>query len=107
MRYETFALSSLALSAHVEQGAMHLRLGGRLGVRDVDALEAALSRIVARRPSRVVIDLSDLESVAAVGIGSLNTFRHALTRAGGQVQFQNPCPDVAARLRECGLGSAF
>ena len=107
MRYETSRLSGLDLSAHVERGEAFLRLGGRLNVRDVDALESALSRIVVRRPHRVVIDLSDLESVAAMGIGSLNTFCRALTRAGGRVVLQNPCPDVAGRLRECGLGSAI
>jgi anti-anti-sigma factor len=97
-----------AFEAHAEvgDGEARLRLAGRLGVRDGEALEEALIHVVVHWPARVTIDLSDLEEVAAIGLGSLNLFRRALARAGGRLSLLDPRPQVARQLRECGLGDA-
>jgi anti-anti-sigma factor len=74
-----------------------VRLRGVAGVLEAGALEASLLRLAARRPARVTFDLSRLEFISSLAMGSLVTFRRAAARAGGRVCL---APDLRPMVRE-------
>jgi anti-anti-sigma regulatory factor len=67
------------------------------GVLEAGVLEASLSRLAARRPARVTFDLSGLQFISSLAMGSLVTFRRAAARAGGRVCL---APDLQPMVRE-------
>jgi anti-anti-sigma factor len=60
-------------------------LRGEADVGEAAGLEAALSRLLAKRPTCVIFDLSELRSVSSLAVGVLATFRRAAARAGVRV----------------------
>jgi anti-anti-sigma factor len=62
-----------------------VRLWGDAGVPEAGVLEGRLSRLAARRPARVTLDLSELRTISTLAMGILVTYRRAATRAGARV----------------------
>jgi anti-anti-sigma factor len=74
-----------------------VRLSGEAGIPEAGALEAAVSRLVARRPACVTFDLSELRLISSLAMGVLVAFRRAATRAGARVCL---VPDLRPAVRE-------
>jgi hypothetical protein len=65
-------------------------------------------RVVARRPARVIFDLSDLRFLSSLAMGVLATFRRAAVRAGVRVCRATPLhPPVREALERAELMDLF
>jgi anti-anti-sigma regulatory factor len=74
-----------------------VRLQGVAGALEAGALDAPLARLAARGPARVTFDLSGLQFISSLVMGSLVAFRRAAVRAGGRVFL---APDLHPAVRE-------
>jgi anti-anti-sigma factor len=72
-------------------------LRGEAGVAEAGALERLLLSLVARRPSSVIFDLSELLFISSLAMGVLVAFRRAVVRGGGRVYLE---PELHPALRE-------
>jgi anti-anti-sigma factor len=92
------------------EGAEELvvRLTGEAGVRQASDLEAALLRISARRPRLVTLDLSGLNFICCLAMGSLAAYRRGAVRAGSRVRMAATLPEsVRQALHHSGLLALF
>jgi sulfate permease, SulP family len=80
-------------------GTSVVRLGGDAGFPGADRLADALAAVAARRPRRVVIDLSDLTFISSLAIGVLVTFKYRLIRQGGAIMLVGARPRIEETLR--------
>jgi anti-sigma B factor antagonist len=84
-----------------------VRLGGEGGYLAAGALQAPLTRLMARRPALVVFDLAELAFVASLLLGVLVGFRRTSARHGGQVRLTGLQPAVRETFEAAGLLSLF
>ena len=70
-------------------------------------MKFTLLPLTARRPARVVLDLSDLTFISSLGLGALVEFRRGLVRNGGQVWLAAPSPQIHELLEMSGLLAIF
>jgi anti-anti-sigma factor len=85
-----------------------VRLRGEAGLAEARALEAALMRLVVRRPVRVTFDLSELLFLSSLVMGVLVSYRRAAVRAGVRVCLASGRhPAVGAALDRAGLTGLF
>ena len=76
---------------------------GEAGFRQVEALRAALAKVAAERPRRVVLNLSRLDFISSAGMGVLVSFKHALARDGASLTLAAVPPHVFDVLHAAGL----
>jgi len=76
-----------------------VRLSGDAGFPDADRLADALAAVAARRPRKVVIDLSGLAFISSLAIGVLVTFKYRLKRQGGGMVIVGARPRIEETLR--------
>jgi anti-anti-sigma regulatory factor len=77
-------------------------------VAEAGVLESALSRLVARRPARVIFDLSGLRLLSSLALGVLADYRRAAVRAGVRVgRASNLHPAVREALDHAELMDLF
>jgi anti-anti-sigma factor len=91
--------NSLVVDCVEEQGALVVTPHGDGGYRQAELLGDALSRIAARKPPRVTLNLSRLTFIDSVGMGVLISFKHALTREGGKLALADVPTHIAEVLR--------
>lgn len=72
-----------------------------------DLFEGAIDKVLARQPTKVVVDMAGLEYMDSAGLGMLLTLRDRATRAGATVWLRNPGPEVAELLRLACFESLF
>jgi anti-anti-sigma factor len=83
-------------------------LRGEAGVAEARVLEASLSRLVARRPARVIFDLSELRFLSSLAVVVLVGYRRAAVRAGVRVYRAHALhPAVRETLEQTGLMGLF
>jgi anti-anti-sigma factor len=70
-------------------------------------LEDQLAELAARRPMRVVLDLSGIGALSSVGLGVILSIRRAVATYGGQVQLQSAPAGVLELLRRTGVDVLF
>jgi anti-anti-sigma factor len=80
-------------------GTSVVRLSGDAGFPDADRLADAMAAVAARRPPRVVIDLSGLAFISSLAVGVLVTFKYRLTRQGGRMRLVGARPRIEEVLR--------
>ena len=90
---------SLVVDCVEEQGALVVTPHGDGGYRQAELLGDALSRIAARKPPRVTLNLSRLTFIDSVGMGVLISVKHALTREGGKLALADVPTHIAEVLR--------
>ncbi len=81
--------------------ALILRLSGSAGLSDADALEAGINDLIARRPTRVVIDVSELTFITSTSIGHLLALGRAAESVDGRAVIAGARGEVAEALRRC------
>lgn len=74
----------------VADGRLRARIAGELRLESVGDLERILMRISAERPTTVVLDLSRVDAIPCLAIGSLVAFYRGICRRGGTVQVIAP-----------------
>jgi anti-sigma B factor antagonist len=73
--------------------AVVLRLSGQLRI-DVAPLDREVTRILARHPRLVVLDLAGLSFCSSLGMGCLVTLRRSLARTDSKARLAALQPDV-------------
>ena len=84
-------------------GVRHVRLMGRLDMYGSTAIEEQFTRIIAADTSGVVVDLSDVEFIASIGIRMLLANARALEERGGKLVLCCPRPFVLEIFEIAGL----
>ena len=84
-----------------------VRLEGSASFNNLDRLQFALVRLVARRTPLVVLDLSELTFIASLAMGILVTFRRDIERWGGRVRVAGARPEIYEALQVAGLTEVF
>lgn len=83
------------------------RLSGRLDGAGVDRLQLHLNRFLVNRPQRVTFDLTELSFVSSLGLGSLVSFQHQMSRHRGHVVLAGMQRDVRSAVSLSGLERLF
>jgi anti-anti-sigma factor len=84
-----------------------LRVEGSASFNNLDRLQFALIRLVARRTPLAMLDFSELTFIASLAMGMLVTFRRDLGRWGGRVRIAGVRPEIYEALRAAGLAELF
>jgi anti-sigma B factor antagonist len=87
-------MSSSVTAETIEMpGAVVVKIAGEIKT-DISELDRQFLRLLASRPSVVVLDLSGLSFCSSLGMGSFMAIRRDLTRRGGKVKLVGLQPMV-------------
>lgn len=87
----------------LDDGVTLAKLAGRLDVAGSRAIDLPFTSHVATQSVRVVVDLSEVDFLASLGIRSLVVPARAARARGGDVVLLNPKPKVMEVLQVSGL----
>jgi anti-anti-sigma factor len=94
---------ALSIESQEIPGGRLLRIEGQVDLASIADLDSAITALIAARPVRVVLDLSQMTFISSLGIGSIVNLRNALVRHGGSVLVAAPQPMVAEAFRRVRL----
>ena len=80
-----------------------IKLIGRLDIIGVGAIETQFSGYCAGEDPRVLVDLSDVEFLASIGIRLLTLNAKSISSRGGRMVLLSPTPDVRSVLEITGI----
>ena len=83
-----------------------VRLSGDFGF-EVDEIQAAFDKLVAKRPDAVALDLGGLTMISSLLLGALVGLRRSVVRGGGEIRMQACAPLVRDVLRRVQLDTLF
>lgn len=86
------------ISTDLPDGIRKIDLHGRLDLDGADAIDLKLTVLVSVERTFSIIDLSDVDFVASIGIATLVRSAKAARRRNGNVVLMNPSPNVATVL---------
>ena len=100
--------STLTVETRTESdGTVVVTPVGAAGLGGAEELERQLAPVAAKKPARIVLDLSKLTFISSVGITVLVSFQRDVAGWKGQMTLANPTEDVAAVLRRVRLDELF
>jgi anti-sigma B factor antagonist len=105
--YGVGSVEPLLVRAVDHPSGLIIKVTGDAGVENVSALDIELNRIASRHPPVVVFDLSGLEFIASLGMGTLMSFRQTITRNGGVVRIAAAKPAVLDVFKRAALKALF
>lgn len=82
-------------------------VAGAAGTHNLDPLDFALLRMVARRPQLVVLDFSELTFLSSLAMGFLVRLHRDLARWGGRLRLAGTRPEVRESLEAARLADLF
>ncbi|WKZ35728.1 MAG: STAS domain-containing protein [Anaerolineales bacterium] len=80
-----------------------IRLTGRLDVMGVNEVDLRFAVYCSGQNVRVLVDLSEVEYLASIGIRMLTTNAKSLASRGGKMVLLNPTSDVKGVLEMTGI----
>lgn len=95
----------LALKEH--EKIFTVEVNGRVEFRDVDSFEAYFKALTARGITRIILDMSQVESVVSGSLGTLMKLADDLEARGGRLVVLNPNVKVLSVFRRMGLDEVF
>lgn len=98
---------NLTLVLHDTPRGLVASLSGDAGVAAVDELEQLLLPLSARRPALLVLDLSSLEFISSLAMGTLVAFQRGLKRHRSQLVLAAVPPVIRQALRYAMLEPMF
>ena len=81
-------------------------LSGDFGF-EIDDIQAAFDKLVAKRPEAVDLDLGGLTMISSLLLGALVGLRRSVVRSGGEVRMKACAPLVRDVLRRVQLDGLF
>jgi anti-anti-sigma factor len=100
-------MSELQFETRVEDDVTVVRLAGSADLDGAAVLEREMLSLCARRPARVVFDLTDLTAISSLFIGGLVKYRHTWDAWKGDAVLAGATDAVEAALRRCRLDQIF
>ena len=89
--------------SEVENNIKLIKLDGRLDIVGVGAIENQFSAYCSGENPRVIVDLSDVEFLASIGIRLLTLNAKSITTRGGRIVLLNPKTDIRDVLEITGI----
>jgi anti-anti-sigma factor len=89
--------------SELENNIRLIKLVGDLDIVGVGAIETQFSGYCAGENPRVVVDLSEVEFLASIGIRLLTLNAKAVASRGGRMVLLHPTPDVKSVLEITGI----
>ena len=89
--------------SELENNIRLIKLIGKLDIIGVGLIETKFSAYCAGERPRVVVDLSEVEFLASIGIRLLTLNAKSISSRGGQMILLNPKPDVRNVLEITGI----
>ena len=86
-----------------ENGIRLIKLNGRLDIIGTGKIETVFTGFCAGEKVRVVVDLSEVDFLASIGIRLLVTTAKSLASRGGKIALLNPIPEVQQVLEITGI----
>lgn len=80
-----------------------IKMIGKLDITGVGAIEAKFTDYCAGENPRVLVDLSDIEFLASIGIRLLILNAKSISGRGGRMVLLNPSPEVRSVLEITGI----
>jgi len=100
-------MNGLSVQTRTEGEAVVVALVGAADVAGAALLERELTMLSARRPARVVFDLSGVTFISSLCIGALVSFYRGSAAWKGRVALAGANETVAGALRRCRLDHLF
>jgi anti-sigma B factor antagonist len=97
----------LKVSTRSHLGAAIVAVVGEIDLYTAPRLQAEITRVLADRPDRVVIDMSGVEFCDSTGMNVLLSALKRLKERGGVLEVAAPRPAVRKILQVTGLDSVF
>jgi len=85
----------------------HVKLIGKLDVAGMHAVDMKFHGYTAGQGDPCIVDLSDLEFIASLGMGMLISCAQSLQRKDQKMVILNPQKDVETVLKTAGLDNAI
>ena len=89
--------------SELENNIRMIKLTGRLDILGVGAIETKFAGYCAGENCRVLVDLSDVEFLASIGIRLLMLNAKSMSGRGGRMVLFSPIPDVRSVLEITGI----
>jgi anti-sigma B factor antagonist len=89
--------------SELEKNIRWIKLIGRLDIAGVGEIESEFSAYCLGENPRVIVDLSDVDFLASIGIRLLTLNAKSITGRGGRMVLLRPSPDVREILEITGL----
>ena len=87
----------------MDNGIHLIRLSGRLDIIGTGEIETKFAAFCSGNNSRVIVDLSEVDFLASIGIRLLTLTAKSLASRGGKMVLLNPNPDVQDVLEITGI----
>jgi anti-sigma B factor antagonist len=88
-------------------GVLVAWIQGDAGVANTDKLEREFTRIVARHPKLLVLDLSAMSFISSLGMSYLVHLNRGVKSHGGDVRVTGATPLILTALKRCKLDELF
>ncbi|RKT46213.1 STAS domain-containing protein [Thiocapsa rosea] len=89
----------------LDDNILKVTLEGRLDVEGTQAIDLKLTTLTATSRKAVLVDLSQVDFLASIGIRTLLTCAKTTSKRGGKMLLVNPQPMVRAVLDRSGVSS--
>ena len=87
----------------LDNGIGLIKLGGKLDIIGVGEIETKFSGYCSGDKVRMVVDLSNVDFLASIGIRLLVTTAKSVAARGGKMVLLNPIPEVLSVLEVTGI----
>jgi len=87
----------------LENGISLIKLGGKLDIIGTGEIETKFTGYCAGEKARVVVDLSEVDFLASIGIRLLVLTAKSIAGRGGKMALLNPIPEVQQVLEITGI----
>jgi len=89
--------------SELDDGIYLIKLSGKLDIVGTGVIETKFAGYSAGEKPRVLVDLSNVDFLASIGIRLLNLTAKSIASRGGRMVLLNPTPDVRSVLEITGI----
>ena len=100
-------MATVRIETEERDGTVIVRLIGDAGIVSGPILEQEFTRIVAKKPPLVILDLAELAFIASLGMGSLVALHRGIAMRGGKLFMVNVREAVLTALKRSQLDRVF
>ncbi|MEM1210329.1 MAG: STAS domain-containing protein [Planctomycetota bacterium] len=97
----------ISVEKQMHNDAWVIKLGGKMTAVDSLDLHAKLLPVVPEDPQLIIFDMSDVELMPSLGIGTMMSFTRALEAKGNTVRFACLNDNMAEMIKRCRLDSVW